>query len=213
MSIQKLLDWIVNVGIQGFGVLPPAEKVAEDHLSNCGNDCEKAIDSIISWRTTYAATTGFVTGLGGLAALPLSIPASFASSYALAANTSAAIAFLRGYDIQSDQVRTFILLTLIGDSTTEIFKNAGINLGTKVTKSLISQVPGKVLIEINKKVGFRLITKAGEKGVINLMKLVPLAGGMVGAFFDGAFVNKCGNTAKNMFSKNDDNDNNIICVR
>lgn len=85
-----------------------------------------------------------------------------------------------------------------------------INLGTKVTKSLISQVPGKVLIEINKKVGFRLITKAGEKGVINLMKLAPLAGGLVGACVDGAFVNKCGNTAKKMFPKNDDSDNNFI---
>ncbi len=74
MNIQKLLEWIVNVGIQGFGVLPPAEKVAEDHLSNCGNDCEKAINSIISWRTTYAATAELVTGLGGLFTLPVSIP-------------------------------------------------------------------------------------------------------------------------------------------
>jgi uncharacterized protein (DUF697 family) len=96
--------------------------------------------------------------------------------------------------------RTFVLLALLGDSTLEVMKTVGVNLGTKLTKSLISQIPGKVLIEINKKVGFRLITKAGEKGVVNLMKLVPIVGGVVGAGFDGTFVNKCGNVAKNLFN-------------
>ncbi|OKH29529.1 hypothetical protein NIES2101_43290 [Calothrix sp. HK-06] len=194
------LNWLVSVGIQGLGVLPCAQKVAQDHLEACGNDKEKAIDSIIAWRTTYAAGTGFVTGLGGLATLPFTISASFASSYVLAANASAAIAILRGYDIQSDQVRTFVLLTLLGESATEVIRTIGVNLGTKVTKSLISQVPGKVLIEINKKIGFRLITKAGEKGFINLMQIVPITGGLVGAGFDGTFVHNCGAAAKNVFT-------------
>ena len=57
---------------------------------------------------------------------------------------------------------------------------------------------------INKKIGFRLITKAGEKGVINLMKLVPLVGGIVGGTFDGMFVNTCGKTAKKIFSEASD---------
>lgn len=198
--IKKLLDWIVNVGINGLGVLPSAQKVAEDHLCSCEYNVDKAIDSIIKWRTAYAAGTGFVTGLGGLATLPVTIPASLASSYALAANTSAAIAVVKGYDIKSDQVRTFVLLTLLGDSSLEVLKTIGANLGTKVTKSLINQIPGKVLIEINKKVGFRLITKAGEKGIINLMKLLPLVGGVVGAGFDSTFVNKCGKSAKKLFA-------------
>jgi hypothetical protein len=160
---------------------------------------EDAIDSVILWRTTHAAGTGFVTGLGGIATLPIAIPASMAASYALGANTAAAVAQLRGYDIRSDQVRTMILLCLIGEAGEAILRNAGIQIGNKVLKNLISQIPGKVLIEINKKIGFRLITKAGEKGVINLMKLVPIAGGVVGAGFDGWFVNTCGNTAKNIF--------------
>ncbi|MBD2493668.1 EcsC family protein [Nostoc sp. FACHB-280] len=199
-AINQLLDWIINVGINGCEVLPSAKNVAQEHLSSCGNDKEKAIDSIIAWRTAYAAGTGFVTGLGGLTTLPITIPASLASSYALAANTAAAIAVVRGYNIESDQVRTFVILALLGDSTLEVLKTVGGNLGTKVTKSLISQIPGKVLIEINKKVGFRLITKAGEKGVVNLMKLVPIVGGVVGAGFDSTFVNKCGQSAKNLFT-------------
>ena len=92
-----------------------------------------------------------------------------------------------------------ILLCLIGEAAEAILRNAGIHIGNKVFKNLLSQIPGKVLLEINKKIGFKLITKAGEKGIVNLMKLVPIAGGVVGAGFDGLFVNICGNTAKNIF--------------
>ena len=194
-SAKQLINWIVDTGINGFGPLPSAQKVAKDHLKNCSS-VEEAINSVIVWRTTHAAGTGFVTGLGGLITLPVSIPASLASSYALGANTAGAIAILRGYNIEDDRIRTLVLLSLIGKASGEVLKTAGIHVGSKITQNLIKQIPGKVLIEINKKVGFRLITKAGEKGVVNLMKVVPLVGGVVGAGFDGTFVNACGQTAK-----------------
>lgn len=193
--VQSTLEWIADTGINGLGVLPSAESVAEDHLSKAAS-AENAINSIIAWRTVHSASTGFITGLGGIVAMPLAIPAGLAASYALGANTAAAVAYLRGYDIHSDQVRTMILLCLIGESGESILKAAGITVGTKLCKNVIKQVPGKVLIEINKKVGFRLITKAGEKGVVNLTKMVPLVGGIVGGTFDSVFVNSCGKTAK-----------------
>jgi hypothetical protein len=37
-----------------------------------------------------------------------------------------------------------------------------------------------VITKINQKVGFRLLTKFGSKGVINLGKMVPLTGGIIG---------------------------------
>lgn len=196
--IRSLLQWIADVGINGLGFLPSAKKVAEDFSSKAEN-VEDAIDSLIAWRSTYAAGTGFVTGLGGIAVMPIMIPASLATSYALAANTAAAIAYLRGYDIYSEQVRTMVLLCLIGEAGEEILKTAGIRISNKLCQNLIKQVPGKVLIEINKKIGFRLVTKAGEKGVVNLMKIVPLVGGVVGGTFDSLFVKSCGKAATKMF--------------
>lgn len=196
--VQRILKWILDVGIDGFGFLPRAEKVAADHLKSTTN-VEDAIESIITWRTAQAASTGFVTGLGGLATMPITIPAGLAACYALGANTAAAIAHLRGYDIHSEQVRTIVLLCLIGEAGEQILKAAGIKIGNKLFEKLLSQIPGKVLIEINKKVGFRLITKAGEKGVVNIMKMVPLAGGIIGGTFDGWFVNSCGQIAKKVF--------------
>ena len=201
--VQTTLEWIADAGINGLGVLPSAEEVAKDHLNDAAS-VEDAINSIIAWRTTYAVGTGFLTGLGGIAAMPITIPSGLAASYAISANTASAIAYLRGYDIHSDKVRTTILLCLLGEAGEEILKTAGIGIGTKVFQNLIQQIPGKIFIEINKKIGFRLITKAGEKGVINLMKLVPLVGGIVGGTFDGMFVNTCGKTAKKIFSEASD---------
>jgi hypothetical protein len=197
--VRSTLEWVVDAGINGLGALPSAEKIAADHLSKAAS-VDDAINSIIAWRTTHAAGTGFITGLGGFALMPITIPTSLAASYALGANTAAAIAHLRGYNIHSDKVRTMILLCLLGEAGEEILRIAGITIGKKLFRNLINQIPGKVLIEINKKVGFRLVTKAGEKGVINLMKAVPLVGGFVGASFDSIFVNMCGRTARKIFT-------------
>ena len=41
----------------------------------------------------------------------------------------------------------------------------------------MKKVPGALLVKINQQVGFRLVTKFGEKGIINLCKLVPFVGG------------------------------------
>ena len=197
--VQSTLNWIIEAGINGFGVLPSARKVANDHLKDAV-DLDSAIESIINWRTAYAAGSGFVTGVGGIAAMPVTIPAGLLVSYALGANTAAAIACVRGYEIDTEQVRTLILLCLIGESAEQVLKNAGIAIGTKLTKAVLQQIPGKIFIEINKRVGFRLITKAGEKGVVNVAKMVPLVGGVVGAGFDGYFVNSCGRAAQALFS-------------
>ena len=58
---------------------------------------------------------------------------------------------------------------------------------------------GTPFIEINKKVGFRLLTKFGEKGVINLGKLVPIAGGIIGGSVDSISTWGVGVAARKTF--------------
>lgn len=197
--IQAALNWIIQAGIEGSGVLPPAEQVAEDYRKKSNGDVEGAINSLIKWRTAYAAGTGFLTGCGGFVAMPVTIPAGLLASYAIAANTAGAIAHLRGYDLESDQVRTFILACLLGGSANEALKKTGIVVGNKVGQNFAKKIPGKILIELNKKIGFRLMTKAGEKGVVNIMKVVPLIGGPIGGAFDATMVKSCGKAAKSAF--------------
>lgn len=196
--VQTTLEWISDAGIKGLGVLPTPEQTAADY-KHAGTCTEDAIDSLITWRIAQASGTGFISGLGGITTMPITIPAGLAASYALGANTAATVAHLKGYDVHTEQVKTLILLCLIGEAGESILKTAGIAVGNKICKNLIKQIPGKVLIEINKKVGFRLVTKAGEKGVVNLMKFVPLVGGVVGGTIDALFVKNCGEAAKKIF--------------
>lgn len=56
-----------------------------------------------------------------------------------------------------------------------------------------------MIVKINQVVGFRLLTKFGEKGIINLWKAIPFVGGIVGATFDSVATNAIGNVARNTF--------------
>ena len=88
---------------------------------------------------------------------------------------------------------------MCGKAAGDVVKNTGISLGTKLTEQAIKKVAGKTLKNINKKMGFRLVTKFGEKGIINLGKMVPIAGGVVGGTFDAASTYVIGKIARTTF--------------
>jgi hypothetical protein len=196
--VEVLLNQLIDFGIGGAGILPSAERLAADHLGKSAH-VDEAIDSLIQWQKIRAGSTGFVTSLGGFALMPVTLPVNLAASYILSVNTVAAIAYLRGYDVQSHQVRTAVLLCLVGSEAEGLLKNVGIQVGEKTFRNLLKSVPGRALREINQKVGFRLLTKTGERGVINLSKLVPVFGGLIGGTMDILFVHSCAKAAKTHF--------------
>ena len=196
---QDLVRWILDQALDGIGPLPSASDLANDYRrQSYPNDAER-VQALIRWAVAKNAATGFVTGLGGVLTLPVAIPGSLAASLAIQAPMVAAIAEIYGHDSKDDQVRTAILLCMIGTAMEDVVKQAGVTLGGKAAIEGLKKIPGKVLIEINKRVGFRLLTKFGEKGVVNLAKLVPLAGGVVGGTFDGATCYMVGQAADATF--------------
>lgn len=54
---------------------------------------------------------------------------------------------------------------------------------------------------MNQKVGFRLVTKFGTKGAVNLVKLVPVAGGVIGGAIDIGSTQVIAKNAYNLFVK------------
>lgn len=196
----QLINLIIDKSINGVPPLCSAENLALEYkIDQSYPDDEERIESLINWETSKNFTSGFITGLGGILTLPVAVPTSLAASWIIQARMAAAIARISGHDIYSDRVKTFILLTLLGDACKDVLKDVGIKVGQGVAKSVLNKVPGKVLIEINKKVGFRLLTKAGERGAVNLVKMVPLAGGFIGGAFDAAACRIVGRQAKNLF--------------
>lgn len=190
----QIANWLTEKAVGGVGPLSSAEDLALEYLNDSNyEDNDKRVDSLINWETSKNFSTGFITGLGGFATLPVAIPASLGASWVLQARMAAAIARIYGHDLNEERVKTLILCVIIGQDIKEVCKQAGIKIGTKLTYVAIRKLPSEVLKRINQAVGFRLITKAGEKGIINLTKLVPVVGGVVGGTFDAV---TCRITAK-----------------
>lgn len=67
-------------------------------------------------------------------------------------------------------------------------------------------------MKINQKVGTRLLTKFGEKGIINLGKMIPLLGGVIGVTFDASGTYIIGKAATNTFKNNGYDKENAIII-
>ncbi len=202
-NMMSLLDKTYEKIQQGVPhVSPPVQKMAQDYLSKT-SDNKMAAKKMLNAQIVKCTTSGFLTGFGGVITLPVAIPANIASVIYVQMRMIACTAYMAGYDLQSDQTQTFVYACLAGVSVNSIVKQATIKIGTKVATSLIQKVPGKVLTKINQKVGIRLVTKFGTKGVVNLGKLVPGVGAIVGGGMDFAETKIIANRTYKWFFEGD----------
>lgn len=204
--VGKALDLAYDKAVEGVPGVPgmeSAEGLAKDYLNDAGS-LEDKIDSLVRYQVLKASTSGFVTGLGGVLTLPVAIPANLASVMYLQLQMVAAIAHMAGYDVRSDRVRSICYACLCGNAATDILKGAGITIGRKLTERAIKQMSYEVIKKINQKVGFRLLTKFGQTGAINLGKAIPLVGGVIGGTFDGTTTYAIGRVARSVFVTGDE---------
>ena len=118
----------------------------------------------------------------------------------------ACIAKMGGYDVTSDQVQTMVYMCLTGTTMSDLVKIGLIKTGTKSIEAAIKKIPGAALVKINQRIGFRFITKFGEKGIINLGKMVSLVGGVVGGGMDVASTSIVAKNAIRMVMEGEDPD-------
>ncbi|WP_235620632.1 EcsC family protein [Mycolicibacter sinensis] len=194
----KFANKILAIGVDGLGPYKSATQIADEALTTHG-DTEAAIKRLIAIHRRWVGSSGFATGMGGLATLPVAVTTDVTVFYMLCARMSAAIALLRGYDVQSEEVRSAVLISLLGANASAVVGRVGVEVGKKTTLAGLRRLPGRVLININRKVGYRLLTKFGTKGSINLIKGIPLVGGGVGASVNVVAINQIARYAKATF--------------
>ncbi len=196
--IMKAMDWAYDKAINGIPGLDSAQEMGEDFLR--GNKSLKSkANSLIRYQNAKAGTSGFISGLGGLITMPVMIPANITIVLYVQIRMIAAIAHMGGHDLKDDKVKTLVYACIAGNAVKDILKNTGIVIGQKLTTQGIKNITREVIVKINQAVGFKLLTKFGEKGVINLGKAIPLVGGIVGGTFDLVTTNTIGNIARNIF--------------
>ncbi|RBP42383.1 EcsC family protein [Roseimicrobium gellanilyticum] len=196
----SLMEWLMDKSVNGAAPLSTAENLAQEYLiDESYADDGARIDALIQWETTKNFTAGFITGLGGILTMPVSVPADMLASWLIQARMSAAIARICGFDLGSDRVQTFILASLAGDAVKDVGKAAGLDLTQGVTKAMMNKLSAEVVAEVQAQVGKRLMAAAAKKGAASLARGIPLLGGVVGGVFDATACNVVGRTAKALF--------------
>src|ERR1044072_1075549 len=106
--VMGLLDWAYDRAVQGVPGLEGAEELARDCAVRCATT-EDAVARVIAPQTGKAGIAGFVTGCGGAISLPIALPANLLGTLYIQLRLVAAVAHLRGHDLQSAEVRTLAL--------------------------------------------------------------------------------------------------------
>jgi uncharacterized protein (DUF697 family) len=199
-SATRLVKYLLEKGLGGAGPLSSARNLADEYLIDQGYATDdQRVDRLVKWEMSKNFTTGFVTGLGGVITLSIGIPSALVASWLIQARMAGAIARIYGHDLSEERVRTMILLSLAGDVAKDAMKDLGIDLGGKLPHQGMKLVPGRALVEINKRIGFKLLTRAGSRGVAQFPKVIPVVGGVVGGAFDAVVCRMVGRTAKSLF--------------
>lgn len=200
-SSLRLAESLLDVGITGKGPFHSAADIARRALDKSGGDVEKAVRTVVRSHLAMGTASGFVTSVGGFTTMAVAMPANILGFYVVATRMTAAVAALRGYDIDNEQIRTAVLLTLVGADADDLLAKAGIaTAGAHGVSNLAAQrLPGPVLMVVNKAVAFRILTKAGADTFKKFGKRIPLVGGAVGGGLDGWLLSRIADNARREF--------------
>ena len=197
-QIMDVMSKCYQAALDGLPGSKSCEELAREYMDRY-KASTIAAKELIKQQLLKCSASGFITGFGGLLTLPVTVPANVASVLYVQMRMIAALAAIGGYDVRSDEVQTLVYLCLVGSSLTDVVKSTGIKIANKVTTNMLKKLPGAVLTKINQKVGFRLLTKFGTKGAVNLVKVVPVAGALVGAGIDYGSTKLIADKAYNAF--------------
>ena len=150
-------------------------------------------DRIINKRQWYAGVASFCWGLGGM----ITIVPNLAHIWRIHGRLVLSIAYIYGYDLNAPERREEIALCFALSSSNEalkkFLKEAGL-IGAK--KALLTEASREIIKQLPNKI----ITIAGEKSLLNVAKIVPVAGGLVCGVMDFFSTKGIGKAAKNFYS-------------
>lgn len=198
-AIDRLVRILLDTGLDGVGPLDSAATYAAEAKAKT-NDTEAAVNLVARRHLAGGAIGGFATGVGGFATALIAMPVNVLEFYVQATRMVGSIATLRGYDVTDPQVRTAVLLTLVGSHAEEVLAKAGVSTGGgRLGGLLLNRVPASGLMIINKAIGFRLLRGVSEKLLSRLGRGIPLAGGVIGGTIDGFMMKKIADQAMKEF--------------
>ncbi|MDR2595308.1 MAG: EcsC family protein [Fibromonadaceae bacterium] len=195
-KVSKTLNWVYEKASDGLLNMESASEMAELYMNKYPGNKLAAANALIRAQNVKSAASGFITGLGGLATMPIAIPMNLASVLYIQVRMVMAVAIIGGHNVKEDKVKAFVFACLAGNKARELLKEAGVQIARNF---VLQSLSADAILRINRMVGFNLITKLGGSGVIRISKAMPILGGAIGATIDGIWTNQTGNIAVKWF--------------
>ena len=199
--LERMLATFQEIGIDGRLTFSSAEAVADRAQRGRGaRHSRVAVSRIIRRHRRGVTVGGFVTGLGGLFTLVATLPINIAEFYIQAIRMTAAIAAVRGYDVDDEEIRARILACLVGEEADELLGSVGLGpVASFAGKRLSARLPRSESTRLTRAVGARMMRRFGLRSVRLFGKSIPLLGGVIGAVTDRAMLRRIARAADETF--------------
>ena len=172
--------------IDGVGPLAPAAAAADSQLREQRGDVERAIHEVIENNVRIAGAQGFVTNVGGMITMTITIPANVTGLAVIQCRMVAGIAHLRGHDLADPRVRNAILALLLGEEQVhELVRRRKIPSTPMAIATAPAHDPtldGALAAVVASDIVARV---AGKRLATTLARKIPVVGGVVGMGADG----------------------------
>lgn len=194
VPFSTLFSWLDSLYAQAIkdGMGTDSAKELAHHYLSIFPDVQQAAENLILWESAKAATSGFITGLGGAVALPVTLPAGLTGLLFIQFRMIAAVAILGGHSPDDIRTRYLIYLCLGGSVAKELLHNAGMHLFKQLSSATLRALGEKAVTTL-----MTQITTGVAAG--SAARLVPLVGGIISGGIDWALVRTTGALACETF--------------
>ena len=177
---------VLDRAIRGVGPLDGAAAMGRKHLDTAKGDVDEAIKAVIEKHVRLAGAQGFVTNIGGLVTMTVTVPTNIAGLALIQCRMVAAIAHLRGYDLDDQRTRNAILASMLGEERMLALIKKKKLPGTPMALATAPVHDQHLDAIMANEVAAELVTKvAGKRIATTVGRRVPVVGGLVGAGTDG----------------------------
>lgn len=183
---------VLEKAIDGAGPLPGAARSGDAALKKAGGDINEATASLIKQHLILAGTQGFLTNVGGLITMAVTVPLNIAGLILVQCHLAAAILHVRGYDLTKPGVRDAVLVCLLdSDARKTLTKSLGLTI-TPAALALSDPDPA-AQAGIAKAVTGQLLAMSGGKQIASFVaRRIPVLGGAIGGVGDSWSTRRIG---------------------
>lgn len=192
-NLHAIAGRLYDKAVSGIAGIESAETLATRYLIDAKGDVELAARNLIHWESIKAGSSGFLSGIGGVVALPVTLPLNITSVLFLQTRMVAALACLGQHRLSDERIRALAGLCLCGNAAKALLQDLTLQAIDRWTTAVAQQATEKTLA--------LLVTRAGLVSAENIVRLIPLAGGLVSGAVDITSTRTIGRIARTTFLK------------